>query len=326
MRFGPTAEQRSFTEALEALLSGAPVPAAARAWAVGEHDQGLALWHRIAELGVTGLLVPDELGGLGADEVDLSVAFQALGRHAVPGPWIESVALAPYLLNGTDRAEALERVATGEAMVSVASRTAAPRALDADVADEVFVLDGNVLRRGEVGRRLASVDPTRRLFAVRAGAEIGSVPPEEARHALDTAALATAAMALGAGERLLAETVTYALSRRQFGHAIGEYQALKHLLADVRVALDFARPLLHQAALQLAARAADAERDVSAAKVACTEAAQLAAGTALQVHGAIGYTLEFDLSLWILKVRALLSAWGTPRHHRQRVLAALTRS
>jgi alkylation response protein AidB-like acyl-CoA dehydrogenase len=326
MRFGPTAEQRSFAEALDALLSAAHVPEAARAWAAGEHDPGLRHWHRLAELGVTGLLVSDERGGLGADEVDVSIAFQQLGRHAVPGPWIESVVLAPRLLAGTGVAETLERVATGEAMVSIAAQTAMPRALDADIAAEVFLLDGGVLRRGEIGRPLTSVDPTRRLFVVRPGEEVGSVSAQQAGLALDGAALAAAAMALGAGERLLEETVSYALSRRQFGHAIGEYQALKHLLADVRVALDFARPLLHQAALQLAVRAVDADRDVSAAKVACTEAAQLAARTALQVHGAIGYTLEFDLSLWILKARALLTAWGTPSHHRQRVLSALTRS
>jgi len=326
MRFGPTAEQRSFAEALEALLSGAHAPDAARAWARGEHEPGLALWRRLAELGVTGLLVPDELGGLGADEVDLSIAFVALGRHAVPGPWVESVALAPGLLVAAGETDVLEGVAAGETLVSVASRTTPPRALDADVADATYVLDGEVLRRGRAGSPLASVDPVRRLFAVQPGDDVGAVSLEDAERAFDTAALAAAAMALGAGERLLEESLAYARARRQFGHVIGEYQALKHLLADVRVALDFARPLLHQASLQLAARSPEAARDVSAAKVACTEAAQLAARSALQTHGAIGYTLELDLSLWLLKVRALLSAWGTPRRHRQRILTALTRS
>jgi len=92
---------------------------------------------------------------------------------------------------------------------------------------------------------------------------------------------------------------------------------VKHQLADVAVALDLARPLLCGAALSLS------PRDVSAAKVACGDAAYLAARTALQVHGAIGYTAEYDLALWLTKVRALLSVWGTPRFHRDRVWAAI---
>jgi len=110
--------------------------------------------------------------------------------------------------------------------------------------------------------------------------------------------------------------------RRQFGREIGSYQAIKHQLADVRIALDFARPLLLGAAL--AQDSADGPRDVSAARVAAGDAAYLASRVGLQVHGAIGYTQEFDLSLWITRVRALVTAWGTPSFHRGRVLAALT--
>ncbi len=102
---------------------------------------------------------------------------------------------------------------------------------------------------------------------------------------------------------------------------IGRFQAVKHQLADAYVGLELARPLLFGAALALGTGAA--ARDVSAAKVACTDAAYRAARVALQVHGAIGYTAEYDLSLWLTKVRALTSAWGTQRQHRDRVLAAI---
>jgi hypothetical protein len=125
---------------------------------------------------------------------------------------------------------------------------------------------------------------------------------------------------LGLGERLLDATVAYAKQRRQFGREIGSYQAIKHRLADVRIGLDFARPLVHGAAL---AGAETRSRDVSAAKVACGDAAHRAARAALQVHGAVGYTRELDLSLWITRVRALVGAWGTPTWHRHRVLDAL---
>jgi alkylation response protein AidB-like acyl-CoA dehydrogenase len=138
--------------------------------------------------------------------------------------------------------------------------------------------------------------------------------------AFDLAALATAAQLLGLGEHLLEASVAYAKQRRQFGREIGSYQAIKHRLADVRIALDFARPLVHGAALSADDTRA---RDVSAAKVACGDAAYAAARAALQVHGAVGYTRELDLSLWITKVRALVGAWGTPAWHRRRVLDAL---
>jgi len=81
--------------------------------------------------------------------------------------------------------------------------------------------------------------------------------------------------------------------------------------------------LLLGAALSCADASPTRSRDVSAAKVACTDAAYRAARTSLQVHGAIGYTAEYDLSLWLTKVRALASAWGTQSVHRARVLAAL---
>jgi len=325
MRFGRTPEQHAFSEALDDLLTAADVPSVSRAWAAGDHSAGLKLWQRLAELGVTGLLVPEEHGGVGATPVDLTVAFERLGYHGAPGPWIESAAVAPALIGASAEADALARIASGEALVSVA----APRALDADVAEHIYALSDRVgldtvpsatLRHAVVGAERKSVDPTRRLFDVTPGEEIATV---DATTALDLGTLACSAQLLGAGLRLLDDSVAYVKQRTQFGRPIGEFQALKHLLADVRVALDFAAPLVHNAAVELDAGAATASRAVSAAKVAAGDAAYLASRTALQVHGAIGYTREFDLSLWILKVRALVGAWGTPAEHRARILESL---
>jgi alkylation response protein AidB-like acyl-CoA dehydrogenase len=145
--------------------------------------------------------------------------------------------------------------------------------------------------------------------------------PAAVAAAHDLASLACAAQLLGLGERLLATSVEYAKARTQFGRPVGSCQALKHALADVRVGLDFARPLVHGAAL--AVGTATGPRDVSAAKVKAADSAYRAARTALQVHGAVGYTAEHDLSLWLLKVRALVGAWGTPAAHRARILASL---
>jgi alkylation response protein AidB-like acyl-CoA dehydrogenase len=118
-------------------------------------------------------------------------------------------------------------------------------------------------------------------------------------------------------------TTDYAKQRKQFGKVIGQFQAIKHHLAEVAVGLEMSRPLLHGAALSVRDGSLDAPHDVSAAKVACGDAAYRAARVALQVHGAIGYTQEHDLSLWLTKVRALVTAWGTISFHRGRVVDSL---
>ena len=159
-----------------------------------------------------------------------------------------------------------------------------------------------------------SVDPSRRLFDVTA---TGAPWQADIQRAFDFGVLATAAQLVGAAEALLSATVDYAKQRTQFGRVIGSYQAIKHKLADVHIAIELARPLVYGAALSLESR------DVSAAKVAASEAALLAARSCLQTHGAIGFTQEHDLSLLLLRVQALRSAWGTPEAHRRRVLEAL---
>ena len=305
MRFELSADQRDFARTLDGLLTAADVPAIAREWAAGAHEGGLALWRKLADLGVSGLLADDY-------RIEHIVAMEALGKHAVPGPWIESAA---YLATCPETAD----VTAGGTMATVAVPPHTPYALDADVAELVF--DAS-LNPAEVGERVESIDPVRRLFRIRAveAPRSGLETPA----AFDTAALAAAAQLLGGGERMLADSVTYVTQRTQFGRPIGTYQAIKHALADVRIALDFARPLVYAAALHPVETTDERQRDVSAAKVAAGDAAYRAARTALQVHGAIGYTQEHDLSLWLLRVRGLIATWGTPAWHRARVLKVVT--
>ncbi|WP_296606559.1 acyl-CoA dehydrogenase [Nocardioides sp.] len=323
MRFGTTEEQRDFAAALHDLLQRVDVPTVARAWASDDTGPGEKLWGSLAELGLPALLVDEEHGGIGAGAVDLVVAFGVLGRHAVPGPWVESAAFAPVLLRGVDGAgDLLSSLSEGRLRVAAAVEELAPRAGDVRGADLALLVRGTEVHRATVGAHYTSVDATRTPADLVPAAALGDAGPEVAR-AVDHAALATAAQVLGAGQRMLADAVGYVCVRTQFGRPVGEFQAVKHLLADVKVALEFAAPLVHGAALALDAGAADATRAVSAAKVAATDAAWLSARTALQVHGAVGYTLEHDLSLWFTKVRALSSAWGTQDFHRRRVLDAL---
>ena len=304
MRFQLSPEHRQFAATLHELLGGADTALAARAWAAGEHDRGFKLWRALADVGVFALLVDEAHGGLGASPVDLVVACEALGYHAVPGPLVESAAVAPALLTG----HRLTALAEGDLLATVAAPPEVPLALDADVAGVVLDLTGAELT-GAGTEPVRSIDPPRRLFRVP-GARAAQ------GRAFDLGVLAVAAQLLGAGQWLLDTSVAYARQRRQYGRAIGEYQAVKHLLADVVTRLELARPLLHGAAVA----GQTFPRDVSAAKVMAADAAYLAARTALQVHGAIGYTAEHDLGLRLTKVRALAGAWGTGTFHRARVL------
>ncbi|MEG3627656.1 acyl-CoA dehydrogenase family protein [Streptomyces poriticola] len=328
MRFLPDAEQREFARSLDGMLAESHTPGVVRAWAGGDHGPGRALWARLADAGVLALAVPEKHGGLGPLPVELTVACTELGRHAVPGPLAESVAAAALLarLDSPRAFSWLSRIAAGTALVSLcAPAGGSPYALDPDTADAVFVVDGDTVRLArEHGPLQPSADPARRLARPVGGAVLARGPEATAAaaHAVDVAALATAAQALGLGRALLARTVEHVRRRTQFGVAVGSFQAVKHRLADTLLALEFAQPLLSAAALALQAGDPAAGAAIAAAKVTAGEAAHTAARTALHLHGALGYTEEFDLSLWIRKARPLRDAWGTPAVCRARVLAA----
>ncbi|MFI6929038.1 acyl-CoA dehydrogenase family protein [Streptomyces sp. NPDC050287] len=359
MRFLLSPELRAFAGSLDAMLTAAGTPSVVRDWGRGDHTSGRALWSRIAGAGVFALAVPEAYEGMGPRPVELAVAFVELGRHAVPGPLVETVAAATLLtaLAAQDDTGPAERLlpalASGTSTATVApaltpATTPGPYALDADVADVRLAVSAppknpaDPIGTPEPARateppgapepatatelRLApppglprpGLDPARRLFVLPPGGELLATGPHvtaAAARALTTARLVTAAQALGVGLALLDRTVAYVKQRTQFGVPIGSFQAVKHQLADATLALEFARPLVLGAAVTMA------ERDVAAAKVTACEAAYRTARTALQLHGAIGYTAEYDLSLWLTRARALRTAWGSPDTCRAAVLS-----
>jgi alkylation response protein AidB-like acyl-CoA dehydrogenase len=334
------------------MLTAADTPAAVRSWAAGDRKPGRQIWQSLADAGVTGLMVPAGQGGLGADPVDLVIACEEIGHHAVPGPVAESIGAVPVLLAACDLAltspharadsagyEPAERVqgspsaagwlrqlAAGELIATLAAPPWLPFAAGTEVAGLVLFAEPDRLALGVAGARRRSVDAARTVAEVAPGDVIAEGPAVATglARALDAGALACAAQLLGAGRALLELAAGHALQRVQFGQPVGSFQAVKHHLADAAIGLEFARPLLHGAAVAIGACSADAARDVSAAKVACAQAASLASRVALQVHGAIGYTGEHDVSLYLTQVLALAPSWGSQPEHRRRVLAALT--
>ncbi|WP_327131661.1 acyl-CoA/acyl-ACP dehydrogenase [Streptomyces sp. NBC_01343] len=329
MRFLPTGEQSDFARTLRGLLDASEVPAAVRAWGAGDHGPGRALWSRLAGTGLFALAADEahgDLGGLGPLPVELALGFVELGRAGVPGPVVETAAAAVLLSELARLGEEgpakrfLPGLVAGETLATLTLPGGGPYALDADAAAYCFTVSaagGLRLAGGGQGGPLRSTDPARRLSRPAPDGEPLAAGPRvlaAARTALDWARLLTAAQCLGVGEALLASTVRYVKQRTQFGTPIGGFQAVKHRLADTLLALEFARPLVWAAALGLT------PWEVAAAKLAAGEAAYAAAMTALQLHGAVGYTEELDLSLWLRKARPLRDAWGSPSACREAVL------
>lgn len=331
MRFALSPEQLDFAGSVRKLLDSGRAPAAVRAWSAGDRAPGRALIGQLAEQGVLGLAIGEDHDGAAAEPIDLVVAFVELGRAAAPGPLAESAAAIPALLQSLPDSEPAQRwlpgIAAGSTLGTVAFAEPGGRAVavDADEAELVLLVSGDTLSVGTPGAAIRSIDPARRLFTVEAGEIVaeGEQVRTAAARAFDAGVLASAAQQWGAGRALLHAATEYAKQRKQFGKPIGEFQAVKQKLADVLIALDLAEPLLHRAALTF--EDPTRSRDVSAAAVACDEAAYSAARAALQVHGAIGYTAEYDLSLWLTRVTALRSAWGTAAAHRARIAAELRR-
>jgi alkylation response protein AidB-like acyl-CoA dehydrogenase len=332
MRFGFSEDQILFQKSLRDFLAKECPPARVRALWETPTGRSPELWRKLAELGVAGALVPEAHGGLGLDEIDAVLLLEETGRAACAEPVLGTAAVgAPLLVELGSPALAerwLGRIAAGDAILAV-GHPVNPFVANAHVADLLLLARGEELHAVapadvELVRQPVN-DPARRVFAV------GFEPRDETRlasgakaralldAALDRGALACAAQLLGVAEALLERGVAYARERRQFDRPIGSFQAVKHQLANAKVKLEYARPVVYRAAHSVARRAGGRARDVSHAKLTAAGAASFAARTALQVHGAIGYTWEQDLHVWMRRAWSLELTWGGAPFHRARV-------
>lgn len=291
-------------------------------------------WTKIVELGLAGALVPEQSGGLGLSAIDFVQIAEACGYAGLPEPLVENAGVALPLLaafaGNARAARLLEQVLAGEATVTVA-HPVNPFVADADMASAVLAVhEGTVhlvdLKKADVVAQ-PSIDPFRRLFTLAfmpdAGTAIADAGQADIRlaAALDRGALFAAAQLLGIAQRCVDLGVAYAKERQQFGKPIGSYQAVKHHLATAQVKIEFARPVLHAAAAGLERSDVHSRARISQAKLACAEAADIAARTSIQVHGAMGYSWEVDVHLFLKRAIALTHWWGGTAFHRERVAA-----
>jgi alkylation response protein AidB-like acyl-CoA dehydrogenase len=328
VQFELSDEAIALRDAAHALLAAHASPAVIRAgWPGGDHKLVDSVWTRYAEGGLVGVLVPESAGGLGLDEDALGALFEELGRSGLPVPAAETIAVAAPLLSIANH-PALTSVLTGDAVIT-AKLDGGELVPFGQQADLVLLERNGGIRLYERGAleliAVDSVDGSRglaRLGAVRGG-DLLTDDPEVMQTAWQHGVLGASALLIGLGQRMLDLTVAYVTQREQFGVAIGSFQAIKHALASALLALEFARPAVLAAGWAQANHQPDASIRTSMAKVVASDAARLIARTSIQSHGAIAYTVEYDLHLYAKRVWALAPSWGSPASHRDRLAEAL---
>jgi len=336
MQFAFTDEQLELQRVVRELLGRECPPARVRAAWDGAADAPLAVWPHLAGVGVVGMTAPERFGGFGMDELDLALVLEECGRAALPEPLVEHTAVAvPLVAETCDDAFCdrwLGAAASGKATLAVGIG-GAPFVAGAARAKLLLLEHEGELHAVETSSATlvaqSSVDGTRKLARVewRPSPATCVARGDRAREALarafDRGAFATAAELVGVARKLVEMTVEYVKIRQQFGKPVGSFQAVKHMLAEAHVGIELARPCVHRAAYALARREPDRAVHVSMAKSYASDAATRAARAALQCHGAIGYSFEYDLHLWMKRAWVQAAAYGDATWHRARIGASL---
>jgi alkylation response protein AidB-like acyl-CoA dehydrogenase len=349
--FELTEEQAALREVSRGMLAVNCPPQLVRSLAAAGKDVDDKLWQRGAELGWTGIAVPEEHDGAGQGLVELSLVAEELGRAAAPGAFTDS-ALTGLALARLGRTELLGAIAAGDLKASLAWHGPAAGRYDAGdlvlsgratavqaaaTADWLLVLaaTGQGSRLVLVERSRTAVEPrqtldeTRRWYDVvldgvqiRAG-DVVAADEADIQWLADAAAVLSAADSLGVGERLLEMTVGYVKVREQFGRPLGSFQSVKHKVADMLTTLKGARAATYYAAMALDASVAGATAAASVAKAFTAEGVAALAGEALQTHGGIGFTWEHDLHLYLRRAKVNEMLYGAPAEHYERLVALL---
>jgi len=307
-------ERELLRQTVAALVDKHATPEAVRTAMESERGYDEALWQLLCEqVGAAALVVPEELGGAGGQLADAAVVLEELGKALVPTPLLGTV-LAELALLAADEpdAQALEQLAEGGAIGTVVFDDG--YAVNGDLADIVVgARDGQLQRWTEFSAEpLTTMDPTRRLGRITAAqtTPIGADPG-----IADYAAILLAAEQVGAATRCLDLTVQYTKDRVQFGRPIGSFQALKHRMADLYVAISAARAVVDDALTEPSATSA------ALARVVASEAFSKVAGEAVQLHGGIAITWESDIQLYFKRAHGSSQLLGQPAEHLRRLEA-----
>jgi acyl-CoA dehydrogenase len=350
VNFDFSEEQKALQHSARRMLEKQCPPARVRAVLEGEDHFDGVLWSTMAEMGFCGAAIPEEFGGLGLGYLELCVIAEELGRSLAPVPFDTTVGLFSEILKlaGSDeqKSRRLPAVALGELIGTLAYMESKPGVIGATVTDGKLtgvkcpVKDGGcadvaiavaceeddaspslfLVELGSAGVRrdpIESLDPSRKharlIFEGATAERLGSRGEglEILSRAYDRAAVLLAFQQVGGAERTLEMARNYALQRVAFGRPIGSFQAIKHTLADMFVALSLARANAYYAAWALESGSADLPVAAAAARVSATAAFQRCSTSNIQVHGGIGFTWAFDAHLFYRRSNLLALSLGS---------------
>jgi alkylation response protein AidB-like acyl-CoA dehydrogenase len=307
-----TEERELLRGTVAALVDKHASPAAVREAMASKRGYDESLWKLLCEqVGAAALVVPEELGGAGGELADAAVVLEELGKALVPTPLLGTTLAELALLAADEPAtDALERLAEGASIGAVVFDPG--YVVNGDVADVVIAANGTTLSRWTnfTAHRIEAMDLTRRLARIEPTdtAAIGTDPG-----LADSAAILLAAEQIGAATKCLDLTVEYSKDRVQFGRPIGSFQALKHRMADLYVAVQSARAVVNDAVAEPSATSA------ALARVVATEAFTKVAAEAVQMHGGIAITWEHDIQLYFKRAHGSAQLLGPPREHLRRL-------
>ncbi len=349
MRFHPSPDQSQFQASIEGVVANLATPARKRSMIDAATDFDPDLWRAVFDLGFGAVAAPEAFGGLGLGAEHACFAMEALGRAGAAGPFLSHL-IAVFALSETSNEQARSRwlaaLASGDMIASVAlGGDWSPESWDAEFAQgcvsgragfvqsaekaRLFLigLKGGGLALAEAGasvdvRPIASSDLTRRLSTVsfdRTPCEIVAAPGSDLGPRIFSIGLALlAADALGGAQQCLDMSVAYAKMREQFGGVIGRFQAIKHQLANMALEIEPARALVWYSAYALDQHLPEAPRAAAHAKAHLADRFTSVSRLAVQVHGGIGYTWEYDLQLWFRRALFDHAFFGAPFLHRER--------
>lgn len=351
MNFLLSEEQIEMQRSLQRLLDKACPSTHLHAIFNREESHDLELWQQLVAMGVAGLHLPEKFGGVGLELIDLAVMAEGLGAAAAPVPFFGHVLAGLAIsLGGSDeqKAQWLPKIAGGDILASIAVaegerqwqpeqwRVQADETLSATKrfvphgqwADLLVIgLGGGRLglvnlKEANVERRaLDMADRTRPAADIRFEAAKIELLPCEAEVAYrlrDAALVLLAADAFGGASRCVTMAVEYAKVREQFGVPIGQFQALKHQLANMAVDVEPARGLYWYAAHSFDHLLAEAPRAAALAKSHLTDRFLQVARDTVEAHGGIGYTWESDVQIYFKRAMFDYAYFGPPVAHRAR--------
>jgi alkylation response protein AidB-like acyl-CoA dehydrogenase len=352
MQFGLSESQQILKDTARKFFAGESPIAAVRKAMETDTAYDAALWTKLAEQGFTGIITPEEYGGMGLGKVELVLLMEEAGYALLPGPFFSTVALAGAVIDACASPEQkkkyLERIAAGQARATAALVEAAGSwdtaslkistagnklngtklfVTDAAAADFIVVIAGDgvfIVDAKAPGLHVAAMkgmDLARKIYSV----EFKNTPAERLGNAsglsgaLDVATTALCAEMTGGMQRVLELTVGYAKTRKQFGKPIGIFQAVQHLCADMYLETESSRSATYYAAWALEENMPDAVAAVSVAKMYASDASRNVGNRGIQVHGGMGFTWENDIHLYYRRAKASETMLGDATFHRERI-------